>query len=209
MKPKQLLEYFWSFYKWQILAAFVVAALGISLLWTALSKKECALSVMLIDCHTDAGQEQMEQDLLLALTLDAKQYQVQVQNNLMFANTDSGSYAMTSLSRFLADVGSETLDVCAMTEQDYYKYEASGTFMNLRECFSEEELAALAPYTITAEDGRIFGLWANQLPGMQQYGCYESGQRGAVGIVYNTRHLETAKRYLWYLAGFAESNDIF
>lgn len=201
MKLKQHLEYFWSFYKWQILAAAVVAMLGIFLLCTALSKKECALSVMLIDCHTDAGQEQMEQDLLEAFGLDTKKYQVQVQNNLMFAETDSGSYAMTSLSRFLADIGSETLDVCAMTEQDFYKYEASGTFLDLGACFSEEELSALADYTVTAGEGRIPGLWADLLPGMQQYGCYESGQRGVVGIVYNTKHLEAAKRYLLFLAG--------
>lgn len=204
MTPKQHLEYFWSFYKWQILAAVVLAILGISLLCTALSKKECALSVMLIDCHTEVSQEQMEQELLQALGLDFDCYSVQVQNNLMFAETDSGSYAMTSLSRFLSDIGSEKLDVCAMTEQDYYKYEDSGTFLDLRNCFSEKELSALAEYTITAEGGRILGLWADLLPGMQKYGCYENGQRGIIGIVYNTKHVTAAKRYLLYLAGVVE-----
>lgn len=201
MTPKQHLAYFWSFYKWLILVAAVVTALGIYLLYTACSEKECALSVMLIDCHTDAGQEQMEQELLQALELDAKNYCVQIQNNLMFAETNSGSYAMTSLSRFLSDLGSEKLDVCAMTEQDFLTYEASGTFLDLRDCFSKEELAALEEFTVIGEDGKIPGLWTASLPVMEQYGCYEEGRKGAVGIVYNTRHLEAAKQYLLFLAG--------
>lgn len=112
---------------------------------------------------------------------------------------------MTSLSRFLADIGSEKLDVCGMLEDDFRKYDQSGSFLDLRECFGEEQLLALEEFLVTAKDGRVTGLLADALPGMQKDGCYDSPDtRGMIGIVYNTKRLEMAKRYLLYLAGIPE-----
>lgn len=197
---KNNLSYFWEFYKWQIIAVGVVAVLGIYLLCTALLKKECALSVMLLDCHTDKGQEQMERELLQALQLDKQKYTVSVQNELMISDTDAGTYAMTSLSRFLSDVGSEKLDVCGMLESDFLKYDASGTFLDLRECLDEAQLQRLQKALLVTDDGRVIGIYADGLPGMQKDGCYDAADsRGVLGVVYNTKHRETAGAYLTYL----------
>ena len=109
---------------------------------------------------------------------------------------------MTSLSRFLADVGSEKLDVCGMLEGSFREYDQSGAFLDLRTVFDDTQLEALSPGLVTAEDGRIIGLYAAGLPGLQKDGCYDDpADPGIVGIVYNTKHLETAKQYLLYLAG--------
>ena len=197
---KNNLGYIWEFYKWQILAVGVAAVLGIYLLCVALLKKECALFVMLLDCHTNVSQEQMEQELLQALQLDQKEYTVSVQNELMISDTDAGTYAMTSLSRFLSDVGSEKLDVCGMLEYDFLKYDASNTFLDLRECLDETHLQNLDGSLLVTEDGRIAGIYADGLPGMKKDGCYDAaGSRGVVGVVYNTKHIDAAGAYLTYL----------
>lgn len=197
---KNDLSYFWEFYKWQILAAGVAAVLGIYLLCAALLKKECALSVMLLDCHADVSQEQMEQELLQALQLNKKEFTVSVQNELMISDTDVGTYAMTSLSRFLSDVGSEKLDVCGMLESDFLKYDASGTFLDLRECLDEAQLQNLKGSLLVADDGRIVGIYADGLSGMKKDGCYDAADsRGVLGVVYNTKHKEMAGEYLMYL----------
>lgn len=193
--------YFWDFYKWQILAALVVAVLSIYLLSEALTKKECVLSVMLLDCHGTTGQEQMERELLQALQLNEKQYTVCVQSDLMISDTQSGSYAMTSLSRLLAEIGSEKLDVCGMLEEDFFKYEASGTFLDLQEYMGKEELDAFGDELVIMEDGRVAGIYADVLPQMQKNRCYDSeDNRGVIGIVYNAKHPEMATAYLIWLA---------
>jgi hypothetical protein len=199
---KNNIRYFWEFYKWQIMAAFVMITLGIYLLGAALTKKECILSVMLLDCHTDITQEEMERQLQQALGLDGKKYTVSVESSLMIADTESGSYAMTSLSRLLADIGSEKLDVCGMLEEDFDKYDASGTFLDLRECMDERELRELGDALFVAGDGRVSGVYADSLPGMQKDGCYDAlaGGRGVIGIVYNTKHKDMSGDYLMYLA---------
>lgn len=193
---------FWDFYKWQIMAALVVAVLGIYLLWHALTQKECVLSVMLLDCHSDVSEEQMEEELLQALQLDKTKYTVSVQSSLMLTDTGSGSYAMTSLSRLLADIGSEKLDVCGMLEKDFLEYEEAGTFMDLRICMGEGELGIFGDALLKTEDGRVVGIYADALPGMRKSGCYDTAAgRGVIGIVYNTKHAEKAGEYLMYLVG--------
>lgn len=205
MKIKNSLVYFWSFYKWQILAAVVLIFLGASFLLSKISEKECALSVMLLDCHTDIPQEIMERDLLDALHLDSGKYTIEMQNRLMLDNTEAGGYAMTSISRFMADIGNEKLDVCGMLEQTFLKYDNAATFLDLRTCFSETELEGFGSALLITTDGRVIGLYADQLPRMQKDGCYDSRDaRGVIGIVYNTKHLDMAKQYLLYLAQITE-----
>ncbi len=205
MKIKNRLEYFWDFYKWPFLAALVLLILGASFLAAALSQKECVLSVMLLDCYAEVSQEEMKADILQGLQLDEKKHAVEMQNNLMLDNTEAGGYAMTSISRFLADIGSEKLDVCGMLEQTFLKYDNAATFLDLRTCFSEQELESFANALLITADGRVIGLYADQLPRMQTDGCYDSRDaRGVIGIVYNTKHPEMAKQYLLYLARITE-----
>lgn len=193
------LEYFWMYYKLPFLAALVVLLLAVYFCTAVLTEKETALSVMLVDCYSEAEGEEMGKDFLEKEGLDGKIYQVQVQNQLMFQDSDSGNYAMTSLSRFLADIGSEKLDVCAMLEEDFLKYDSSGTWADLREYLDPEELERLSDITITAADGRVIGIRAEGLPVMERYGCYENGAAG-IGIIYNTPHRELAAAYLLYAA---------
>ena len=202
---KNNLEYFWMYYKWQLLAVVVILGLVISSIVAAATKKETVLSVMFFDCHTEVSGEQMEKEYLKAANLDEKQYTAVVQNNLMFEDTESGNYAMTSLSRFMADIGSEKLDVCAMLETDFRKYEKSGTFLDLRECMTEEEFSSLNQELIYAKDGSIIGIYADSLPGMERYGCYEAEEtKAGIGIIYNTPHRERAVEYLRFLSGIEQ-----
>ncbi len=205
MKLKNNLEYFWMYFKWQIIAALIVVILGIHFLSIVFSEKECALSIMLLDSYSLVSDGQMEQELLQALQLDEQKYTIEVQNSLMLDNTEAGGYAMTSLSRFLADVGSEKLDVCGMLEETYLKYDKSDTFLDLSTCFSAEQIQELEGTLVYAKDGRAIGLYADKLPGLQKDGCYDSeDDRGIIGIVYNTAHKEMAVNYLMYLAGVSE-----
>jgi len=206
MKKKKLqnsLEYFWMYHKLTVITVAIMLALGIYFLSVSLSQKETALSVMLLDCHTDVSQEQMEEDILDALGADRSQYRAEVQNSLMIADTSSGNYAMTSLSRFLADIGSEKLDVCAMREEDFQKYEKAETYLDLRECFTEEELACFGDALEVTGDGRVLGVYTDAFPVLYgKYECYEGREnRGIIGIVYNTKRREAAAAYLMYLAG--------
>ena len=190
------------YYKLPFIAGMIVVILAMYFLIITLTAKETALSVMLIDCHTEMSSEEMAEEYMEAADIDQKKYQVQIQNNLMFQGTDSGSYSMTSLSKFMADIGSELLDVCGMLKDDFVKYDGSETWMDLRECLTDKQLGELKDKLLTADDGRVIGILADDLPVIQSDGCYTNKETdAAIGIIYNAPHKDEAVKYLLYLAG--------
>lgn len=202
---KNNLEYFWMYYKLPFLAGVVVVVLAVYFLVASLTAKDTVLSVMLIDCHTEMSGEKIAEEYMEATGLNQKKYQVQIQNNLMFQGTDSGNYSMTSLSKFIADIGSELLDVCGMLKDDFIKYDGSDTWMDLRECLTDEQSKVLEDYFLMTDDGRAIGIMADELPILKADNCYTSTDtEAAVGIIYNTPHKEEAVKYLLYLAGAME-----
>lgn len=199
---KNNLEYFWMYYKFPFIAGLIVVILVLHFLITTLTAKETALSVMLIDSHTEMSGEEMAEEYMDTVRLDKKKYQVQIQNNLMFQGTDSGSYSMTSLSKFMADIGSELLDVSGMLKDDFIKYDGSETWTDLRKCLTDEQLEELKNRLLTADDGRVIGILADDLPVIQSDGCYTNEETdAAIGIIYNAPHKDEAVKYLLYLAG--------
>lgn len=202
---KNNLEYFWMYYKLPFMAGMIIVILILYFLITALTAKDTALSVMLIDCHTEMSGEELAEEYAKAADIDQKKYQIQIQNNLMFQGTDSGNYSMTSLSKFMADIGSELLDVCGMLKDDFIKYDGSDTWMDLRECLTDEQSKVLEDYFLMTDDGRAIGIMADELPVLKADNCYTSTDtEAAVGIIYNTPHKEEAVKYLLYLAGAME-----
>ena len=202
---KNNLEYFWMYYKLPFLAGVVVVVLAVYFLVASLTAKDTVLSVMLIDCHTEMSGEKIAEEYMEATGLNQKKYQVQIQNNLMFQGTDSGNYSMTSLSKFMADIGSELRDVCGMLKDDFIKYDGSDTWMDLRECLTDEQSKVLEDYFLMTDDGRAIGIMADELPILKADNCYTSTDtEAAVGIIYNTPHKEEAVKYLLYLAGAME-----
>ena len=202
---KNNLEYFWMYYKLPFMAGMIIVILILYFLITALTAKDTVLSVMLIDCHTEMSGEELAEEYAKAADIDQKKYQIQIQNNLMFQGTDSGNYSMTSLSKFMADIGSELLDVCGMLKDDFIKYDGSDTWMDLRECLTDEQSKVLEDYFLMTDDGRAIGIMADELPVLKADNCYTSTDtEAAVGIIYNTPHKEDAVKYLLYLAGAME-----
>lgn len=202
MAIKTRLGDLWETHKWLILAAAAVIWLVVSSLAASLTQKTCVLRILLLDSQGSLSQQDMESQVMAALGLDENKYCVEVQADLLYEQTQSGGYAMTSLSRFLADVGSEKLDVCGMLEPTFCKYAQSDAFLDLRGCFTPEELEPLDGALYITEDGRVVGIYTDRLPGIQAQGFYPQGSgRGIIGIIYNTTHLEQAKQYLLWLAG--------
>ncbi|MDO4623264.1 MAG: hypothetical protein Q4B22_09970 [Eubacteriales bacterium] len=196
-KIKNELYYLWTLYRIPLIGGLIFLLIVGGFIIAALQKKDNTLEVMLIDSHAAYTDEQMAEEFLQADYVDPKKWENQVYGTLLFSETESGNYAMTSLSRFLADISSEKLDVCGMQEADFLKYDDSGSFLDLTICLSEEEIRRFEGQFLITEDGRRIGIRSEALPRLKEWGCYTgNGNQGVVGIIYNTTHLEEAKQYL-------------
>lgn len=72
---KNNLEYFWMYYKLPFIAGMIVVILAMYFLITTLTTKDTALSVMLIDCHTEMSGEEMAEEYMDTAGIDKKKYQ--------------------------------------------------------------------------------------------------------------------------------------
>ena len=200
---KTELSYFLFYFKWPVLAALIILFLVLHFVSASLGQKKNIFTVMLLDCHASAGQEQMSESFGKGMEIDPRKEKIDVQSSLMLSDTFSGSYAMTSLSRFMTEVGNENLDVCGMLLIDFEKYDASSTWMDLRNICSADWLTEMKDFWIESEDGRIIGIDPAGFPVLRTAGCYdETNGPAGIGIVYNTQRADTARRFLEYLSEY-------
>lgn len=191
----------WNFYKWFIMAFVVLFFLLVYFLYNHFNQKEPYLNIMLIDCHSAVTEEQIVSDYEAVIPdFDEKKYEVTIQTSLMIDSSDYDNYEFTCLARFLADIGSQKLDVCGMTEDNFKKYATSGTWLDLRQVLSDEEIEDLADCLYIDSDCRVVGIYTKGMPGLDRYGCYETVP-GVIGIAYNTTRLDAATAYIKYLVG--------
>lgn len=195
---KEKMVYFWMYYKTPVIAAAAVLAAAGYWLHAVCAEKEPALYVLLLDSRSALTESQMEENFAQETGIDLDEKAVTINTSYLYSHASSETYAMTSLSRFYADIGTGKLDVCGFLEEDFVKYAGSDTFLDLRLCLDEETLAEYGDF-LYYRNGEAVGIYTEGLPGLKESGCYE-GERALVGIVYNSGHVETAAKYLRYLS---------
>lgn len=204
-KLKNEVYYIWTLYKIPLIGMIVFVLIASSFLFAVLGKKENQLEIMFIDSFATYSDEEMEEEYKRSNLTDSKKWDILTMGSLFFSGTESGTYAMNSLSRFLADLGSEKLDVCGMEKPDFLKYQKSGSFLDLSLYFTKEELNRFQGEFLITEDGKRIGIYASALPRLSKWGCYENTENpGVIGIIYNSKHKEEAKQYLIDFLGTEE-----
>lgn len=196
---RKRLEYFWMYYKLPFLVAVGVIVAVSYFAYAKATEKDYALNAMLVDIHTDVQEGMLEREFAEYAGIDTDKYEVEISTSLLFSDASSGNYAMTSLAKMYTQIGTEDLDVCMLLEQDFEEYAQADSFLDLREVFTEEELERF-PELYEDSDGRVLGVYGDELAKIREIDGYsDDTQRCAAGIVYNTRHKETAAEFLRYL----------
>lgn len=192
-------EYFWMYYKIQFLAAAAAAVVVIYFGYAKATEKDYALYAMLLDIHTDVSESNLEDEFSAYAGIDQNEYEVLILTSLLFSDTSSSNYALTSLARFQTAIGTEDLDVALMLEDDFETYADADCYMDLREVFTEEELTNYGEL-YTDEDGSVLGIYVNELSKIQEIeGYYGEDDRAVAGIIYNTQRVDMAREFLEYL----------
>ena len=194
---KDRIGYFWMYYKIPVCLLVIVAIMAMSFVRENVSAKPVALSVMMMDIHTDVTGDEIREAFTEWAGVNREKEKVEVDTSLMLGDAGSRNYQMGSLAKLYAQIGTEALDVCAMKERDYSNYTKSDAFLDLSEVFDPEEMDQF-PALYKSVDGRILGVYCKDMPGMKRLDGY-AGDEGVIGILYNTKHKEMAKRFLLYL----------
>lgn len=189
--------YYWMYYSIPTVLVVIGLVVAVSFVHAHLTERPSALSVMMLDVGTDVSEESLQTAYMEAADIDPDVYSVTISTSLMLGETTE-TYQMTSIARLYAQVGTGDLDVVAMRGSDFANYTRADMFLDLREVFSKEALAAF-PEVYTDANGAVLGIYCKDLPVMQEIGGYAADEDGVIGILYNSEHIENAARFLTYL----------
>lgn len=197
-KWKKKLEYFWMYYKIPFFVVLAVSVVFVYFLYAKLTEKEYGFNAILFDIHTDTAQQVIEKEYASYAGINVDKYEVLISTSLLLADGTS-NYAMTSRSKFYSLIGTEDLDVAMMLEENFVSFSRADAFYDLREIFTEAELSAF-PKLYTDHQGRVIGIYGGGFLKIKEIDGYsDADSECVVGIIYNTRHLEEAKKFIQYL----------
>lgn len=193
---KDGLSYFWMYYRIPVILAVIFAVIAVSLVHTAMTEKPDALQVMLLDSHLSEEGSRIADAFASDAGIDQEKNDVTVVTDRILDGNGSG-YQMGSLADLYSEIGNGTLDVCAMTEEDFGKYSDADAFLDLRDIFTEEELESFSG-VYTDGSGRVTGVRCDDAPKIRNAGGYD-GTAAYAGVLYNSEHRETAAQFLTWL----------
>lgn len=194
---RERLEYFWMYYKIPFLATVFICAAILYFVHAKITEKDYAFNAILLDVHSDVNEEVLEEEFADYAGIDSSEKEVEISMSLLFSDAASGNYTMASLARLYTQIGTDDLDVCMMQKDDFEKYVESDIFVDLRDVFTEEELDKF-PELYTDEQGRVLGVCGEGMKKIEDINGY-SDQQSVAGILYNTKHEDTAKLFFEYL----------
>lgn len=143
---KKKLQYFWEYYRVMTIIILAVLLILISIVKTAVTRKDTAFYAVFANSFDIPSEEQFE----TILELNEKKQQV-VYDNSMVILTDPASYSemsTTSSQKLVALVASATADVMLADPDLSTSYFDSTFFDNLELYFSKEELDSLGDKVI-------------------------------------------------------------
>lgn len=192
------LDYIWTYYKIQIcVVVFICIVVGYFgyAKWT---QKEIGFQALLFDIHTNYQREQLETEFASFAGIDRSVEEVIVDPSLLLEDAAS-NYAMASQAKFYSLIGTSDLDVSVMRESNFINYAKADAFLDLSQILTKEELS-MFPDLKCSGNGAVIGIYVQNLPKIHSLEGYASENEKAVaGIMYNTTHLERAKKFLFYL----------
>ena len=193
---KDRLGYFWMYYKIPVFLIAVAAIVIASFVHANLTRKTSCLDVVLFDVHSSAEEGALENDFERYAGVDTKEYAATISTSLMLSDSSSSSYSMGSLARLYTQAGTGKLDVCAMREKDFRKYEKAGIFLDLSKVLSKEEIAR---YNVRRDkNGAVTGIYLKDSARIKKIGGYPESD-GAIGILKQTKHIGMAKAFLRWM----------
>lgn len=147
MSPKEKWEYFWEYYKINVIIIVIVASFVISMIYNFVTAKDYCFNGMMLNA-TMMDQEKLSDAFAEYAGLDTEKYECYIDASSTLSYQNPSEYELATSQRIVALIQSKELDGLVFDAEVFYNYAFNQVFMDLREVYTEEELAEL--------EGRIY-----------------------------------------------------
>ncbi len=219
-------SYFWTYYKWHVVALVVVISLGASFVHSLVNKKELGFYAALINA-SDLEGDALLQDFLQTYDLDARTYDYILDSSLFLDANGMSDASVATTQKLVVYLAAAQLDVMVTGQDVFSQYAYTDTFTDLRTLLTPRELEQLSdrlyyidravvariaeaqermddsysPEIVTdpalmEEPVPVGVILSDDSPLNKAYAF--SGTGAVLGIVVNTKNGETAVNFLRY-----------
>ncbi len=151
-------DYFWEYYKVHTIVTICSAAALISIVYSIVTQKDSALDVVMVNAYfqMDLDTEALCADFEQYAQVDTAEYQAVITTNMDINYEETEQYSYANLQKLTAMAAAHSLDVVICDDAFIDHNMGTGIFYDLREYFTEEELAKYEDrliYRDLSEDG--------------------------------------------------------
>lgn len=137
------LAYFWGYHKWYVIGGIVVAVLLITLIRDIVTSKEDVMYAVVVNGYATENEAALADGFAEYLGIDTSKQSVSFHSSV-FIGGEMNESSITSGQLITVYMAAGDLDVGIMDPVQYEKYAYAGTFSDLREQLSPEQLSALS-----------------------------------------------------------------
>lgn len=147
MSLKEKWEYFWEYYKVNVMIIVIVGAFVISMIHNFVTAKDYCFNGLLLNA-TMMDQEKIAASFAEYAGLDTEKYECYIDASSTLSYQNPSEYELATSQRIVALIQSRELDGMLFDAEVFYNYAFNQVFMDLREVYTAEELAGY--------EGRIY-----------------------------------------------------
>ena len=136
--PKEKFQYFWEYYRIPTLVTILVAAFAANLIYTIVTAKDSALSVLFINGYSEMDTEAFMSGFDEYAQIDTKEYSTSLEMNFTIQEEATDQYTMANVQKLMALVAAKELDVIMADTSTFTNYAEPGYFCNLNEVLPQE-----------------------------------------------------------------------
>lgn len=141
MSLKEKWEYFWEYYTINVIIITVVSIFVISMIHNFVTAKDYCFNGMLLNASM-MDQEAISTAFAEYAQFDTEEYECFIDATSTLSYQNPSEYEMATSQRIVAMIQSKELDGMVFDAEVFYNYAFNQVFMDLREVYTAEELAA-------------------------------------------------------------------
>lgn len=134
-------EYFWDYYKWHTIISVAVLIMAVSFLVSFLTSKDSVLFVTMINGYaTESGIDDVESQYMDFIGANVNKEEVSINTSVYLNYETEDTNHMYGIQAVVTYLSGGELDAIACDEVSYINLAYLGTFVDLEEVLTEEEM---------------------------------------------------------------------
>ena len=198
-KPfRKKVQYFFMYYKVPFFIIVAIIAIIISVAYSRFQNKEFAFNVFFVNASNTRSDETFGEEFGEVIDMDDSKYMVSVDSSIYIDTDGTSQMSVAGTEKLAMEINSAVLDACIMPQNLFEAYAEEGSFGDLSDFLTEEQMENYADRIVYVDDIPV-GIEAGDFAKIEEAELYEMEDAPVFAIIYNAPHADECSLFLDYL----------